>query len=518
MNARRPLVVAALFISLLAAFGGIRSAQAIQPGRAQNFRQIGHDPLYSRGMNAAPALYTDLALNKTYVYVGSRTDGQPQHPHPGVLIVNVTRPSAPKVVGEIGQPNEGNLMETSRELRVWPQQRILIVMNFQCDPIFHACLSPEGVGVITPTIKFYDLADPVHPSLLLSYTLGEAKGATFIPHEMYLWADPNDATRALLYITSPKGSTDSDCATMNPNRCQPNLVVTDLSGLRDGTPHVDEVLWWNANAEYEQVAPDDFANRDVRLHSIGVTADGTRTYLAYLGGGFFTLDTTQLAQGVANPVVTLLNSPLDTPRWDNQTVHSAVKIPGQPYVFTTDELYGTALNAFTLPFNQSGCPWGWVHILNVADEAHPAVVGSFQEAENKDSYCTSPQGINPANTTFTSYTSHNPTLTGRIAIITWHSDGVLAIDLKDIAKPARAGFYSPSPLRTVATEDPALSNGLNKVVMWSYPIVNKGLIYVIDVRNGLYILKYTGVAQRSVKTIGFLEGNSNLGDAVALGL
>ncbi len=68
-------------------------------------------------------------------------------------------------------------------------------------------------------------------------------------------------------------------------------------------------------------------------------------------------------------------------------------------------------------------------------------------------------------------------------------------------------------------EDPRLSSdpdtGRNeKVVMWSYPIIKDGLIYVIDLRNGLYVLKYKGKFEREVKNIRFLEGNSNQGDAL----
>ena len=66
------------------------------------------------------------------------------------------------------------------------------------------------------------------------------------------------------------------------------------------------------------------------------------------------------------------------------------------------------------------------------------------------------------------------------------------------------------------TEDPALSQGLNKVVMWSYPIIKDGLIYVVDLRNGLYILRYTGPRSGQVDRIRFYEGNSNLGAAVRL--
>jgi hypothetical protein len=68
-------------------------------------------------------------------------------------------------------------------------------------------------------------------------------------------------------------------------------------------------------------------------------------------------------------------------------------------------------------------------------------------------------------------------------------------------------------------EDPRLSSDPDtrrgeKVVMWSYPIVYKGLIYVVDLRNGLYVLRYRGRFAQEVRRIGFLEGNSNQGDAL----
>jgi hypothetical protein len=50
--------------------------------------------------------------------------------------------------------------------------------------------------------------------------------------------------------------------------------------------------------------------------------------------------------------------------------------------------------------------------------------------------------------------------------------------------------------------------------MWSYPIIADGLIYLVDVRNGLYVLKYKGAHAREVREIAFLEGNSNQGAAL----
>jgi hypothetical protein len=50
--------------------------------------------------------------------------------------------------------------------------------------------------------------------------------------------------------------------------------------------------------------------------------------------------------------------------------------------------------------------------------------------------------------------------------------------------------------------------------MWSYPIIRNGLIYVVDLRNGLYVLEYSGRFEREVNRIRFLEGNSNQGNAL----
>jgi len=53
-------------------------------------------------------------------------------------------------------------------------------------------------------------------------------------------------------------------------------------------------------------------------------------------------------------------------------------------------------------------------------------------------------------------------------------------------------------------------------VMWSYPVVAGGLVYIIDIRNGLYILRYDGPRAEEINSVQFLEGNSNLGDATRI--
>src|SRR4051812_39218260 len=98
----------------------MRAEEAL-PG---SFELIGHEPLMSRGMNAA------IAVNGRYVYIGSRTDGKNNNAnHAGVFIVDAIDPAHPKIVNEMGPPYEGLSNESSRELRVWRSHNVLIVIH-----------------------------------------------------------------------------------------------------------------------------------------------------------------------------------------------------------------------------------------------------------------------------------------------------------------------------------------------------------------------------------------------------
>ena len=531
---RRPVLVAvlacmAMLAPMSVASGGVTAAPrgvtvgpgGGTPGTSRNFRLVGHDPLFGRGMNAAAAIY------RHYIYIGNRTDGSATcgigdprgpgancpHPHPGVLIDDISDPANPHTVGEIGPPLEGNPGITSRELRVWPREKLLIVMNFRCSSVIHACQA--GTDAQFPfDLAFYSLADPVHPALISTYVPTSAAGLQVKPHEMYLWQDPKRHGRALLWISTPQ---------LPSNPAVPNMMIVDISKVPGGGP-VTELAEGNWNPLFPNGGSEVAFQNDLYTHSMAPTADGRTTYLSMEGGEMLVLDTSSVVNHDPPPgtVISLSNdlisNPANRPIWGNPLPgclkacpegHSAVPVPGRPYVLTTDEIYGT----FTDP--TFGCPWGWVHMISVADPAHPQIVGEYKIAQDAQSFCGSPAD-DPATEQFTSFSSHNPTVLPDLALVDWHSGGLQAIDIADPANPAQAGWFSPTPLASVATEDPALSRGPDKVVLWSYPIIRDGLIYVIDIRNGLYILRYTGPHAGQVEDIHFLEGNSNLGDAVRL--
>ncbi len=505
------------------------------PGTSSNFELVGHNPLYHRGMNAAPAIFGN------YLYVGNRSDGSNTcpdgstgctHVHPGILILNISHPSEPEIVGEIGPPFAGNVGITTRELRVWPQKKLLMVMTFRCSHVIHAC--PAGNDTTFPfNIEFFGLSDPVHPRFIESYVPTSAAGRAVKPHEMYLWADPNNANRALLWISTP---------TISANPAIPSMMIVDISHVPAGGPvkEVAEGNWNNLypgtnqpNYPFDPASPTGCGpyNCNLFVHSMAPTADGKTTFLAMEAGQFLMLDTSAVVNEPSPPTSVidlhndLLTNPANRPVWEQTPLdpaavpdecfktcpngHSAIPIPGTHYAMTTDEVYGT----FTDP--SFGCPWGWVRIIDVADPAHPVIVGEYKIAEDQQSFCGSARD-DPLTEQFTSYSSHNPTALPDLAFVDWHSGGIQAIDLSDPANPAQAGFFLPKPLNKVALEDPALSRGPNKVVFWSYPIIQNGLIYAIDIRNGLYVLRYTGPHADEVAGISFLEGNSNLGDAVRL--
>lgn len=466
----RRAALSLVFLSIVGLVAAQVPAAAVDAERQPDeppgsFELVGHEPLNSRGMNAA------LAVHGNYAYVGSRTDAKLGNANgAGVLVVDISKPKEPQVVHEIGPPDEGNDGETSREMRIWPQEDLLIVMNLfsNCSELIHACQPAPGED----NFRFYDISgkNAAEPKLVAEYVPSQN------PHEFFLWVDPKNPKRALMFSSTPGGSTA--------------MLVTDISKARQ--EKFEEVATWQSVAQGS-------------LHSVALTNDGTRTFLAHLTGGVMVIDTTQVVRGKTKPEIRTLTAPDNAATWEGVDVHSAVKLYGKDYLLTTDEKYGDLLRAL----GSGGCPWGWSHIVDISSLAKPKTITEYKLEQNSEDFCTT-DPPRPSS----SYSAHNPTLTKNLAFVTWHAGGLQAIDISNPKKPTQAAEFVPDPLLFVLQEDPALSAGQDKVVTWSFPVVKDGLIYMVDVRNGLYILKYKGPFAKEVANVSFIEGNSNLGDAL----
>jgi hypothetical protein len=445
--------------------------------RRGSLEQVGHEPLLGRGMNAA------IAVQDDYAYVGSRTDGGNGVPFGGVMVVDISRPSKPRLLGEPFDPKPG---ESTRELRVWRSQDVLIVLNTNCGvgPALHHCTQPS-----ISNIRFYDISGrkAKHPQLLNEFKVDT--------HEFFLWEDPNDPERALIFA----GNATASCAVRGGAPSCP-FSVWDISGVPDGEA---PITLYSGLYPYQQVG----AKPTGGLHSLTVSNDGSRAYFALLAGGFAIADVSEFAAGTPGAQPRPITENGSRPVWPGPGAHSAVKLWGRDWAWVSDEVYGSATGA------GHGCPWGWTRMMDISDPAAPKVKAEYREPENEPSTCTE---WNPPRT---SYSAHNPTLTPHVAFSTWHSGGLQAVSVANPRRPYQLAEFLPKPLRSVTLEDPRLSSdpdtGRNeKVVMWSYVVVQDGLLYVVDLRNGLYVLEYRGPFQDEVRSIRYLDGNSNQGTAL----
>jgi hypothetical protein len=460
-------------------------AAAAGQKRTGSIEQVGHEPLMNRGMNAAAAIHGN------YAYIGSRTDGGHEGmPHGGIMVVDISDPSDPNLLTE--QPIDAAAGESSRELRVWRSQDILIVLNTNCgvgDQLHH-CTLPS-----ISNFRFYDIsgANASDPQLL--YQLNADT------HEFFLWEDPNNPDRALLFA----GNASNTCAIRGGSPSCP-FSVWDISPVREGQAPVTLFSGLHGYTRFP-AAPAPVQVPTGGLHSLSVSNDGTKAYFALLTGGFAIVDVSDFAAEVPNPQPRPITLNASRPHWAGPGAHSAVKFWGRDWAYVSDEVYGTA----TGPGH--GCPWGWARMVDISDPTAPTVEAEYRLPENDPATCAA---WNPPRT---SYSAHNPTLTPHIAFSTWHSGGFQAISIQNAHRPSQLAEFFPEPLAEVMLEDPRLSSDPDtgrheKVVMWSYPIIKDGLIYVVDLRNGLYVLDYDGSFEREVERIKFLEGNSNQGNAL----
>lgn len=293
----------------------------------------------------------------------------------------------------------------------------------------------------------FDLTDPVHP-----VELGRVTLSTVLPHEMYLWRDPAAPARLLGLVTSVASTA-------------PGLHVVDLSDPRAMT-----VRW---------------AGFAPGVHSVSLTADGARGFDSTLdvGMGVFEASTITGAGPIAPTMITRgagFVNPCTTAHAGCIT-HSAVEVPGRPLAVVT--------------YENQGVPEGWMDVVDVADPVAPQVVGTWRHPR-------AGEAVSPDLGTF-GYGPHNPTTTAHLAVVSWYRAGLMVFDLSDPAHPAPVATFEPTDIAATGQQL------WGRVAFVSYPIIKDGLIYVLDGRNGLYVLRYTGPFHEELDDVGFLEGNSN---------
>ncbi|HEU0129627.1 MAG TPA: hypothetical protein VFQ85_01380 [Mycobacteriales bacterium] len=412
-------------------------------GVAKGFQLVGHTNLGKRGMNSP------IAVAGSCVYVGDRSDKN------GIAIVSVKDPRRPVQVGTIPKVTGA----TQRELRADAGLGILVVMSYS-----------TSTGGPVNTLKTYDISNCAKPTLLSTVDFLRRS-----PHEFFLWKDPKHPGRALAYVTFTIFS--------------PDLEVYDLSDPRNPTLAAVYDLGVDSAKPFGA-----FDSSGGYLHSLSVSDDGTRAYLGTWDWGLYVADTSSLAAGSPGAIV-----PLGAPLSYAGNVHGGVKVPGKPYAVLVQEGYAGVYP----PTTDSGCPFGWLRMADLSNEALPTLTGG--EFKLRENDCDRSKSLNGT------FTSHNQTVFPDVALAPWYGGGLRAVDISNPKAPVEAGAFVPRPEFEPYARDTRLyfSNADRWIgAMWSYPVVQNGLIYVVDIDLGLYVLRYTGKHAKEVSQAAFVEGNS----------
>jgi hypothetical protein len=368
--------------------------------------------------------HTGLALAGDCAYIGNRR-------LPEIAVLDVADPAAPELVGAV------LLAPGSRpvELRTVPDQDLMVVLNFSA-----------GISLIT-----YDIHDCRDPQPIGSLGLGA------VPHEFYLWRDPERPERLLAYIAMFYD-------------VRPDLHVVDLT---DPT----EPRWLGSWS-----APTDGVSGT--LHSLSISPDGTRAYLALNGAGLLLADVRDFAAGAPQPVLRLLRDEAGFAPAPAVGAHSALPLQDTRFVLVTEEVYA--------------CPFAGLLVADVSVPAHPQIVGRFKlpEAEPPCEGRPDPSAV---------FTAHNPLVVGDLAFVTWYGGGLQALDLHDPAHPVRVGLYVPDG--SGAATGSYL--GTYPVQLWSSPVLRDGLLYLSDIQSGLHIVRYTGPEAEAISAVSLAEGNAS---------
>ncbi|MDT8304730.1 MAG: hypothetical protein RRC07_02240 [Anaerolineae bacterium] len=357
--------------------------------------------------------HAGLALYDRCAYVGNRRSG-------GVTIVDITDPAAPAVTGSLPFGAEGQPVE----LRVLPARAVLVAADFAQARLLtfdvSDCAAPQPLGAI------------------------ELPGA---PHEFYLWSDGEQ----ILVFGAMFDHAPAD------------LMVIDVADPRQ--PRL--IAEWRS--ENDGVAG--------LLHSLSVSADGSRAYLALWNGGVLVAEVDLLhirvlrdSNGAAHPI-------------PFAAAHSAVPLGDDnapAHLFITSELWR--------------CPFGAAAIVSVVEPAQPYIVATLEIPENRCEELPVADAV---------FSAHNPLVVADLVFVSWYSGGLQVFDASDPLRPERVAQFVPAGEGAA----PASYIGSYPVQTWSYPILRDGLLYVVDIQSGLYVLRYLGPGSEVVAKVGHAEGN-----------
>jgi hypothetical protein len=497
-----------------------------------------------------------LGIAGRCLYVGHGNGPGSTHPIDIFRIQPDPEATPPERVGEIPAMVTGNEGFDDRELRSFVyatssgEDRQILVRN----------AGTNTIGMI----ETYD----IDPETCLPIGQSERYDFSGPSHEFYLWHDPSNSNRLLVYMAmfaggglpDPTGPelripdaivlaiTDEDTGEMLP-------ALTPIAGfsLPDvGGPPINErpdetglfadgrFADFSGSANLADRPGNNQDRQNNMLHSLSVTDDGERVYVAGGNAGFYVLNSEGVARSrnadllsgsaacnsrstvvatgggldasriaeiagdclhmtvnddpglraflgsgasdaakAARYLVLMTRSRLDVhPPFSSLPtgIHSAVFVPGRP-ALVRDNAAGRPAYVW-LSDENGGCPLMHARMASVESETTPVLIGAFAIPDNQMEECLTQAITEPSGEPRRNVPqqNHNPTVFRNLVFTSWYGHGLRAIDISNPYNPREVGHALPLP------------HGVTR----SYPVFKDGLIYWTDNDTGLRVARYTG--------------------------
>ncbi|GAC1611859.1 MAG: hypothetical protein NVS3B26_28930 [Mycobacteriales bacterium] len=320
----------------------------------------------------------------------------------GVVVIDAADPRHPVETARLQTPAMINPWEALKDN---PRAGLLATGEGGSFPL-------TGPGAAGPVFDVYDVKhDCAHPRLDASASLPDGRG-----HEGDFAPDGRTYYQSTLQA-APAAS----------------IVPVDVSDPH----HPRELLAWSS-----RLGP---------VHALQISADGNRGYFMIAGlnagsgdnDGLLVVDTSDIQKRKPHPQIREISHVFWHDAGEAQ-IGRFVRIAGHPYVITTDEFGAATTPALACAKGQP--PYGFVHLVDVANERRPKVVNTIRLQVNDPANC--PITVTEQNAAFSlMYSAHyctpdDPANTTAIAC-GWISSGVRVFDVRNPLHPREIAYYNP---------------------------------------------------------------------------
>ena len=387
----------------------------------------------------------------TCAYYGTDNNTS-QQKHHGVTVVDAADPAHPRVTGYLD--NTAAALRPHETVQTYERRHLLVVAQ------------ADG-----PDFAVYDISDCQHPVLKADIQLPGSHGhmGAFAPDGMtYYLTQSYRGVGGYLYVVDLSDPS-------HPRELPP----WQYQG--DGRPHGLEI-------NPAGFLPGVREGTQLYAGQQGA-ADGTGT----LAGpdGLVIEDVSGYQNRAARPQVKIISKLF----WSDQGIAESmipVKINGHPYLVSTDEGGGAAgPGGLQGACDRGQSLWGYPQLIDVADEAHPAIVSRLmlqvsdpancqqQVSETPPDYCGGQAcpGTNlPAASGSVNYSEErcvaNDPMHATMLACSFQNAGLRVFDIRDPFRPREIAYYKPGAPRTAFLPSsgswvPGADRTMDKVAGWA---------------------------------------------------